>query len=75
MKAIPYRAKSGEKQFMPECTQGEVLAGNLGFCLACGAEASGVELDARRCKCEICGKPKVYGLAELLFMQLIEITD
>jgi hypothetical protein len=41
---------------------------NLGFCLACGAEANGVEPDARGYKCEICGKPKVYGAEELLFM-------
>ena len=41
---------------------------NLGFCLACGAEAYEVEPDARRYKCEACGKPKVYGAQELLFM-------
>ena len=41
---------------------------NLGFCLACGAEAYEVEPDARGYKCEACGKPKVYGAQELLFM-------
>lgn len=41
---------------------------NLGFCLACGAEACGVEPDARRYTCESCGKPKVYGAEELLLM-------
>ena len=41
---------------------------NLGFCLACGAEASGVEPDARRYRCESCGEPKVYGAEELLMM-------
>ena len=41
---------------------------NLGFCVACGAEAYGVEPDARGYKCEACGKPKVYGAQELLFM-------
>ena len=41
---------------------------NLGFCLACGAEAYDVEPDARGYECEACGKPKVYGAQELLFM-------
>lgn len=41
---------------------------NLGFCLACGAEAHGVEPDARRYQCESCGKPRVYGAEELLVM-------
>jgi hypothetical protein len=37
-----------------------------GFCLACGAEAFGVEPDARRYECESCGEPKVYGAEEIL---------
>jgi len=41
---------------------------NLGFCLACGAEAYNVEPDARRYTCESCGKPRVYGAEELLLM-------
>lgn len=41
---------------------------NLGFCLACGAEAYGVEPDARKYTCESCGKPKVYGAPEILMM-------
>lgn len=41
---------------------------NIGFCIACGAEADGVEPDAREYKCEACGKPKVYGAQEFLFM-------
>jgi hypothetical protein len=40
---------------------------NLGFCLACGAEACGVEPDAQRYTCEACGAPQVYGAEELLF--------
>lgn len=39
---------------------------HLGFCIACGAEAHGVEPDARKYECESCGKPKVYGAEELL---------
>lgn len=40
----------------------------LGFCLACGEEAYGVEPDAREYECESCGERKVYGAAELLIM-------
>jgi hypothetical protein len=40
---------------------------NLRFCLACGAEAYGVEPDTRRHTCEACGVPQVYGAEELLF--------
>jgi len=41
---------------------------NLGFCLACGAEAYNVEPDARNYDCETCGEPKVFGAEELLMM-------
>ena len=40
----------------------------MGFCLACGDEASGVEPDAREYECESCGARKVYGAEELLMM-------
>jgi hypothetical protein len=56
-----------------EYRQGE--ADDEGRCLACGAEAYGVEPDARRYECEVCGEPKVYGLQELLLMGRITITD
>ena len=40
-----------------------------GFCLACGHEPGHwCEPDMRRHTCENCGKPKVYGAEELLFM-------
>lgn len=39
-----------------------------GFCLACGAENSGVEPDARAYPCESCGERKVYGAEECLFI-------
>lgn len=41
---------------------------NPGFCLACGAEVEGVEPDARKYECEVCGAHKVYGAEELLLM-------
>jgi predicted amidophosphoribosyltransferase len=39
---------------------------NPGFCIRCGAEAEGVEPDARKYACESCGEPGVYGVEELL---------
>jgi hypothetical protein len=39
---------------------------NPGFCTACGEDAEGVESDARRRKCEACGKRAVYGADEVL---------
>jgi predicted RNA-binding Zn-ribbon protein involved in translation (DUF1610 family) len=43
---------------------------SVGFCVACGAEAYGVEPDARKYKCESCGQAKVYGAEELLMMMV-----
>jgi hypothetical protein len=37
-----------------------------GFCILCGAEAGGVEPDARNLTCESCGAEQVFGAAELL---------
>jgi hypothetical protein len=37
-----------------------------GFCICCGADAEGVEPDARQYECESCGEPGVYGAEELL---------
>ena len=39
-----------------------------GFCIACGAEAGGLEPDARRRLCDSCGAHTVYGAEELLIM-------
>lgn len=41
---------------------------NLGFCIACGEEAFGVEPDARNYECEACGESKVFGAEELLMI-------
>ena len=46
-----------------------------GFCLGCKAEASGVEPDARKYVCEVCGLPKVYGASELLMMGELEFVE
>ena len=39
---------------------------NPGFCVVCGADAEGVEPDARKYKCESCGERGVYGAEELV---------
>jgi hypothetical protein len=41
-----------------------------GFCIACGADAEGVEPDARQYECEACGAHAVYGAEELLLMMV-----
>lgn len=41
--------------------------GNPGFCLHCGAEASGVEPDAEGYECEACGEPQVFGAERLMW--------
>jgi hypothetical protein len=57
-------AKLSIEQVMDAVESGE----DMGFCLACGAEAYGVEPDARAYECEDCGAHKVYGAEELLLM-------
>ena len=39
---------------------------NPGFCICCGADAAGLEPDARKYECEACGESGVYGAEELL---------
>jgi hypothetical protein len=41
---------------------------NPGFCLICGAEAEGVEPDARNYQCESCGADQVFGAEELMMV-------
>jgi hypothetical protein len=40
----------------------------MGLCAACGADAYGVEPDARKYECGECGAHAVYGAEEYLFM-------
>jgi hypothetical protein len=44
------------------------LDNNPGFCTVCGADAEGVEPEARKRKCAHCGKKAVFGADELLLM-------
>ncbi len=45
-----------------------------GYCLACGAEAYGVEPDAENYICDECEEAQVFGIEILLVMDKIEIT-
>lgn len=40
----------------------------IGFCLACGQEARGIDPDAKKCRCESCGEMRVYGAEGILHM-------
>lgn len=43
---------------------------NPGICAHCGADADGVEPDARSYQCESCGSLSVYGAEELLLTMM-----
>jgi len=47
----------------------------MGKCLKCGADAYGVEPDARKYKCEVCNTRAVYGIEELFLMGKIDIAE
>ena len=75
MQRREYKTKLGVKQYRPVVSAKTLYNdGNLGFCLACGSTAHGVEPDARRYTCEGCGAAKVYGLEELVLMGLAIIN-
>ncbi len=65
-----YTSKAGLKQYRPVITEKELMHGYLGFCVACGTKAYGVEPDARKYECAECAKPKVYGIEELMLIGL-----
>ena len=46
-----------------------------GRCLACEAEADGVEPDARNYHCDVCGASRVFGLEELMLMGEVHLND
>jgi hypothetical protein len=71
MPKLTYVTKSGVTQYKPSPKRLLAMVKRdeyEGFCLACGAEAGGVEPDARRYPCAACGASKVYGAEELLMM-------
>lgn len=58
--------KVTSERIMEACERLQTSLDNPGFCVACGADAEGVEPDARRYECESCGEMAVYGAEELL---------
>jgi len=56
-----------EERIIQAAEQAQMDTNNPGFCIACGADAYGVEPDARRYVCEACGEKAVYGAEELAF--------
>jgi hypothetical protein len=46
---------------------------DTGFCLDCGNEQSGCEPDARNYECDDCGKRMVFGAAEILMMNEVDL--
>jgi hypothetical protein len=59
-------------------TEDEYISGReeyVGYCIKCGDEAFGVEPDARRCFCESCGAPAVYGIEDLLMTGRLDIKS
>jgi hypothetical protein len=70
-----YKTRGGANQLRPVMSEAEYRSADMaGFCLACGQEADCCEPDARKYPCEACGQPKVYGLEELLMMDLLKFT-
>jgi len=69
---------SGKKYVIPVMSADEMKdvmfgMGCRGWCLTCGEEVDGVEPDASKYLCECCGERKVYGMEQLLIMDLLII--
>jgi hypothetical protein len=74
MKTQSLVTKSGKRVFRPVLTAQEFQeSDNMGFCISCGETADGVEPDARRYECDLCGEDRIYGLEELLIMGALKI--
>jgi predicted RNA-binding Zn-ribbon protein involved in translation (DUF1610 family) len=70
-----YRTKTGKTRYRPVVTEDKLAElDTTGFCVACGAEVLGVEPDARQYACEGCGEEAVYGVEELIVMELVRIV-
>ncbi len=55
-----------DERVIEACKRRMTTLENPGFCVACGEEQDGCEPDARRYKCDACGKHAVFGAEELL---------
>lgn len=58
--------KINEDQLLAAVHENMFGLGNIGFCVACGAEHDGCEPDARYYECEVCGERRVFGAEEIL---------
>lgn len=68
---VPYKTRAGKEQFMPTLEEANIMEDDdEGFCLAC-CNTQQAEPDAAKYTCDTCGLPKVYGIAELVLMDLI----
>ena len=62
---VKITGKNGVNYFLPSAKELMVAcATGDGFCVGCGAEATGIEPDACACECESCGENRVYGAEE-----------
>ena len=53
-------------RIMAACERHVSSLDDPGFCVACGADAEGIEPDAAGYRCDACGDMAVYGAEELL---------
>lgn len=67
MLPIPHKSVTLTR-VMDACQRYDNTLDNPGICRACGADADGVEPDAKGYECENCGAHEVYGAQELLIM-------
>ena len=58
-----------------KATMSEVQDGTIGGCIACGEQQYGCEPDARNYECESCGERQVFGLEELVVMEMLDLQD
>jgi hypothetical protein len=70
-KPTAWKVVTGESRPIVIVSQARIMRAiesgeSVGFCKSCGAEADGVEPDARNYKCGECGDMAVYGAEEML---------
>lgn len=71
----PYKNRKGEPRVRPILDPDFFDSDGLGFCIGCGSEIYGVEPDAQKYPCESCGESLVYGLEELLIMDIARLGE
>ena len=75
MKTATYRNRVG-RLYCPIIENKEEMyvlnTSDEGFCLGCGNTRVCVEPDAEKYECEICGENQVFGLQQLMLMDLVK---